>query len=66
MTTANYYDIFPDKTFHSTPINWPQLIDPQLIDPINLPQLIEPQLIEPQLIDPPGNALLVYITFLSS
>ena len=43
MTTADYYDIFPDKTFYL-----PQLIDPQLIDP----QLIDPQLIDPQLIDP--------------
>ena len=23
MTTANYYDIFPDKTFYSAPINGP-------------------------------------------
>ena len=36
MTTADNYDIFPDKTFYSAPINWPQLIEPQLIDPLGI------------------------------
>ena len=39
--TADYYEIFPDKTIYSAQINGPQLIDSQFIDPL----LIESQLI---------------------
>ena len=31
--TADYYEIFPDKTIYSAQINGPQLIDSQFIDP---------------------------------
>ena len=41
MKTADYYEIFPDKTIYSAQINGPQLIDSQFIDPL----LIESQLI---------------------
>ena len=41
MKTADYHEIFPDKTIYSAQINGPQLIDSQFIDPL----LIESQLI---------------------
>ena len=33
MKTADYYEIFPDKTIYSPQINGPQLIDSKFIDP---------------------------------
>ena len=33
MKTADFYEIFPDKTIYSAQINGPQLIDSQFIDP---------------------------------
>ena len=43
MKTADYYEIFPDKTIYSAQINWLS---------IYWPLLIESHLIESQLIDP--------------
>ena len=61
--TADYYEIFPDKTIYSARINGPQLIDSQFIDPLLIEsQLIwlrdcpkpflPPQIIDSQFIDP--------------